>query len=630
MVIEVLRIAGYLRMHIDYWRKTPQISVIIYGVFFIVHLVRFSFMPLKSLTTNDISARIGTHHFAYLRAVAEGLDAKDAAKRYLGIEHGAESTRAHRLVVERVRAVARRRGDPRWRLIGIEIRDAAASPALAPPLHDWAENEGLSDWSESELQEMYAERFGASDRDGRRRQVRNARLRARRLQLLRELEAVAAEQAKPSDRIDGWLPPHTAQALLALGITTLDELQQRIRTGGRWWRGLPAFGPVKAGRLAHHVAMLLGSTAPQWSPIAAEAEYAVLSGRHGSNRIIAERSGIDASDDRAAVRAWISSRAGSPYTAKQYEREAERFILFCVLVRRKALSDAVAEDCRAYMDLLANIPATWISRHKAERLSAGWAPFRGQLSTASQNLAVTALHSLFAWLVDARYLASNPWALVNRKLGDNPDVFNQITSRAFTPQAWSSLLSYLDTAPPTAASHRLRWLLVFVECTGLRAAELLHARREHFVATPGGWLIQVRGKGRRNRVVPLPGRALDETVRYFSQRGLDFLDAPANAPLLASVTDGMTPIGYAALHETFTRFVRRALAEAPDTIKNEAIKASAHWLRHTHATRAAERSVPPDVLQENLGQSDPRTTARYYRAQLQRRQKEIAKAFDEQ
>ena len=37
--------------------------------------------------------------------------------------------------------------------------------------------------------------------------------------------------------------------------------------------------------------------------------------------------------------------------------------------------------------------------------------------------------------------------------------------------------------------------------------------------------------------------------------------------------------------------------------------------------------MPPDVLQENLGQSDPRTTARYYRAQMQRRHKEMERAF---
>lgn len=586
-------------------------------------------MKPKFLIANDNSTRIGPHHFAYLRAISEGLALKDAAKRYLGIEHGAESTGAHRLVVERVRAVARRRGDPRWRLIGMEIRESAASPAPAPALDEWAEAEGLTDWSQVELQGMYAERFGVVDPDVRRRQLRNARLRGQRLQLLRDLEAVAAEQAKVSDRIDGWFPAQLAQTLGDRGIITLGDLRQKIACGGRWWRDLPAFGPIKAERLARHVSVLLGSPSSQWSLLVVNAEFAALSGRHGGNRVASDSACIDATDDRAAVQAWIGSRAGSPYTAKQYEREAERFILFCILVRRKALADASAEDCRAYMDFLTNIPATWISRDKAQRLKAGWTPFRGQLSTASQNLAITALHSLFSWLVDARYLAHNPWALVNRKLGDNPDVFNEITSRAFTPQAWAVLLSHLDDAPPSAASHRLRWLLAFVECTGLRAAELLYARREHFVLTSGGWLLQVRGKGRRNRVVPLPARAVEATVQYFAHRGLDFYDAPANAPLLASVADGMTSIGYAALHETFTRFVRRALAAAPDSTKKEAIRASAHWLRHTHATRAAERNVPPDVLQENLGQSDPRTTARYYRAQLQRRQKEISRAFDE-
>jgi integrase len=37
--------------------------------------------------------------------------------------------------------------------------------------------------------------------------------------------------------------------------------------------------------------------------------------------------------------------------------------------------------------------------------------------------------------------------------------------------------------------------------------------------------------------------------------------------------------------------------------------------------------VPLDVLQENLGQSDPRTTARYYRAQMKRREAEMERAF---
>ena len=40
-----------------------------------------------------------------------------------------------------------------------------------------------------------------------------------------------------------------------------------------------------------------------------------------------------------------------------------------------------------------------------------------------------------------------------------------------------------------------------------------------------------------------------------------------------------------------------------------------------------ERQVPLDVLQENLEQSDPRTTARYFRAQMLHRQHAMEKAF---
>ena len=54
-------------------------------------------------------SRLGAHHFAHLRAVAEGLDIADSARRYLGIGHGHEARSAHLQTVESVRAIARRR-----------------------------------------------------------------------------------------------------------------------------------------------------------------------------------------------------------------------------------------------------------------------------------------------------------------------------------------------------------------------------------------------------------------------------------------------------------------------------------------------------------------------------------------
>jgi integrase len=121
--------------------------------------------------------------------------------------------------------------------------------------------------------------------------------------------------------------------------------------------------------------------------------------------------------------------------------------------------------------------------------------------------------------------------------------------------------------------------------------------------------------------------ALEATREYFASRGVGFEEAPGETPLMGSLTEPLKAIGYSALHETFKRLVGRSMSALPPGERQQAERASAHWLRHTHATRAAERDVPLDVLQENLGQSDPRTTARYYRAQMARRQEAMERAF---
>jgi hypothetical protein len=162
----------------------------------------------------------------------------------------------------------------------------------------------------------------------------------------------------------------------------------------------------------------IGPATLAWPVVKADVELQRLSGRFGANRVRDAALSIDAVDDRQAIRAWVAARAGSPHTAKQYEREAERFLLWCVLERGVALSDASAEDCRAYMDFLGDVPERWISRRKVARLQPGWAPFKGSLKLDSQRLALEILASLFAWLVRARYLMADPWTLVNRKLAD--------------------------------------------------------------------------------------------------------------------------------------------------------------------------------------------------------------------
>lgn len=76
--------------------------------------------------------RSGIHHLVRLRAAALGVPVNEAARCYLGIEHGHEAITAHRAALDRVRAVARRRGDSRWRLLGATLPAATLAPVTQP------------------------------------------------------------------------------------------------------------------------------------------------------------------------------------------------------------------------------------------------------------------------------------------------------------------------------------------------------------------------------------------------------------------------------------------------------------------------------------------------------------------
>lgn len=440
--------------------------------------------------TSPVGPRLGLHHVAYLRAVAEGIATAEAALRYLSIAHRAQAVTAHRAVLALAMAIARRRGDPRWRLLGLALPTATPTDCLS--LDQWAQAQDLEDWPVAEISALYAEQMGHTPADSQqqRRHARNQRLREQRLALLKDLETAAAEKPHPYELLHGWLAPELAGELGKRGLMTLADLQALIGQGGRWWRGLRAYGPVKAGRLQQQMDLLLGERpALAWGLIlkpgagisdgAGAAGGADLTGRSGANRAPPGVARIEATDDLAAVHVWIAARAGSPLTAKAYEREADRFLLWVTLERRKALSDSGAEDCRAYMDFLAEVPQHWISRRQVPRLAPGWAPFSGPLSVSSERHAIGIVSGLFQWLVGTGYLAGNPWQLVQRRLGDDfAHAGGQLeTSRAFTVPVWDVLLAQIDRETNVAGATRMRWLLPFAQATGLRPAELLQARR---------------------------------------------------------------------------------------------------------------------------------------------------------
>ena len=574
--------------------------------------------------------RLGPHHFAYLRAIAEGLERTDCARRYLGIEHGHEAVSAHQLVVDQVRAAARRRGESSARLIGLTIRVA---DAVQPSLEDFIAERGLDDWSEAEVTELYLECCDAvqgADPKAQRRE----RLRKRQIELLRALESAVAEAPGPSDFVGGWFDEALARKLDLAGLRTLGELNARVSAGGAWYKTLPAVGKAKAQRIEAFLRTLLPREAqalPFFGPLRQAGSALVPHQPHFPPHIVPAASLLGELGIEQTVEAWIAARANSDATRKVYAREVGRFLVWLrherpgVSPQQLGVPDAVA-----FTGFLREIPAHFISRRKASPGELGWAPFRGQLTPGSRKQALIVVSAWLDWLVEARHVAANPFRLISRKQGDDQAATGEV--KAISEGAMQALLSYLDQQQPSPALHRMRFVLRFLEAMGLRASELLAARLGDLVTLPEGLALKVHGKGAKNRHVTLNRQAREALNDYLAARGLgDLLNADPATPVLASALDPMLPISYPALYQTVRRWLEKAVSASalPQHEKSQLHKASTHWLRHTFGTRLIEKGAAPDAVQSSMGHASPVTLSRYTRSSARRQFSEVTKVFGE-
>ena len=605
--------------------------------------------PIKDLQRRQTRAnvrfihRLGPHHFAHLRAVAEGIDLNESALRYLGIEHGNEAITAHRQTVDQVRAIARRRGDSAWRLIGVRIRVQDFS--LRPSLEDFIVDRDLDGWSESEQLEFYEAAFPTDHKAERR-----DRLRRRQLELLRSLETSNAEQPKPQDMVTGWFDERSATKLVGAGFINLGEMAKAIAAGGRWYRNLPGVGKGKAQRIAAHLHTLIPSATPplrrlfalpssaladhplelEWLPRNAYQES--LQTPPMELPLSGSGSMLNASSDLQAMRTWIQTHAGSAATVKSFWREARVFMLWLQWERGGiTFSEVKVEDCLAFRAFTENIPAHWISRERASPGQPGWAPFHGQLSQSSRHHLLNIVGALFAYLKLADYIGQNPWPLIKTRASMKKTAVNSVDTRAFSEDAQTEIQRFIDAQPPSPSRARMRFIVGFLSGVGLRASELLAARLGDLRYVSGGYVLQVIGKGGTPRVVAIPPSALVALEDYLEARGIGSLQqAPVKAPLLASAKGPMESIGYQALYLTVRTWLRNAINASllPSAERQSLAGASAHWLRHTFATRAIKREVPMEVVQAQLGHANISTTMNIYaKAPLERQIETISAAF---
>jgi len=150
------------------------------------------------------------------------------------------------------------------------------------------------------------------------------------------------------------------------------------------------------------------------------------------------------------------------------------------------------------------------------------------------------------------------------------------------------------TAAQRAMSHRLYVLLELLYATGMRVSELVSLKRSQVLRDAG--FLTIRGKGGKERIVPLTDRARDAVRTYLGtlEPGTPWL-FPAG---------GET--GYLS-RQVFARELKGLGARAGIS----AARISPHVLRHAFASHLLSGGADLRVVQTLLGHTDISTTQIY-------------------
>ncbi|MFZ4703077.1 MAG: tyrosine-type recombinase/integrase, partial [Candidatus Methylumidiphilus sp.] len=364
-------------------------------------------------------------------------------------------------------------------------------------------------------------------------------------------------------------------------------------------------------------------------------------GANGENRS-PDTPFIPASDDYQAIFCWLARLDPDSHTYRSYRREAERLLLWTILVQQKALSSLNVVDLSEYRSFLGDPQphALWIGSPQ-KKGHAHWKPFTGPLSLRSRRFSETVLNGLFTFLASQRYLAHNP-LLALPKLKDPNSQQPLDINRSFTESQWQLITAFLDNrVAASSGPEQLKWLRtrLIVQLgygTGLRLHEMAQATLGDLAGKQRQGKIQywlaVLGKGQKMREVPVPFPLyllLTESYQQLTGRQLNrpSPDYPLIPPLRGSESKPLTPL---ALH----KILKQAFALAAEDLANEQPEtaeklqyASAHWLRHTHGSTAVDRNIPLTMIRDNLGHSSIATTSHYVHADKDARHEAFSEGF---
>ena len=203
-----------------------------------------------------------------------------------------------------------------------------------------------------------------------------------------------------------------------------------------------------------------------------------------------------------------------------------------------------------------------------------------------------ALRSFYRYLVSERLVEASPAAEVNIPSPTLGRVEFYSDAEADDIIKWAS-------SQPGVRWQVARVILLTLRYTGLRLSELINLRTDDVDLVARR--ISLVGKGRKPRVIPIPGLLATELREYVEDVRSTL--SPSPYFLINPVNHGLSgKFGHPAIHN----LVRKAGVEAGVSGRH-----FPHRWRHTYATSLIRRGEDIHVVQRLMGHSNIATTTRY-------------------
>jgi integrase/recombinase XerC len=283
-------------------------------------------------------------------------------------------------------------------------------------------------------------------------------------------------------------------------------------------------------------------------------------------------------------------RNASPHTVRNYRSDLLQFRDYLAEGRATARVDVRSVDALRIRGFLGAL-------------------FEKQEKKSSIARKLSAVRAFFKFLRREGVLAENPSAIVSTPKQD------KTLPRIMTEEEMNTFLDRVAEATKTGElpMRRDRAMLELLYASGLRVSELvgLDLRSVNF----GDGMVLVRGKGRKERIVPFGSKAKQALEDYLPVRQRILQQRKKSSQQALFLNQWGERLTTRSVDRLVKKYVRQY---------GPAVKVSPHSLRHAFASHLLSEGADLRAIQEMLGHTNLSTTQKYTQVSI----KQLIEVYD--